>query len=527
MVRPNPTGSGPRRVGLVCPYDLDVPGGVREQVLGLAASLAAAGDDVEVLAPRRRASPPRERVGDVTVVHAGPARGLPANGSTARLALDPLSRARAARWSTSGFDVVHVHEPIPPGIGHTVLRQLAVRRELGLPGPAVVATVHVAMASRPAGRSRSLRTASAHVGGLLRGVDVLTAVSEHARRTLVDHLGRVPLIVPNGVDVSAWRDVGRDTRAGSQWAARDGHQDVVVVGRAGEPRKGVDVLLSAWPDVRRVAPDARLLVIGPAGGLGGGRAALPDGVLLLGTVEEAAKRSLVAAADVLVAPHLGGESFGIVLVEAMAAGTPVVASDLPAFRTVLGGLGTLVPSGAPAALADAVVRALAAPRPDPTRAMRRAAEFDWSVVGARWRVLHGTATQLRDGRGGTQDRPGSDSLAGNPGTLADALDRRARLALSVAGHGTGPWREPLRAAARAALGGGDETAQSRLTAVARDPALPEPGRGQLRSATERVREYRALANDLARRDGRLTMEFDDTWDEPAWSGARDTALDAG
>ncbi|MGJ7442728.1 glycosyltransferase family 4 protein, partial [Aquipuribacter sp. MA13-6] len=253
--------SGPLRVGLVCPYDLDVPGGVREQVLGLAGTLLRSGHDVSVLAPRARGAPSRQVMAGVTVHSAGPALPLPSNGSTARLGVGVRARARAAAWTDGGpggaFDVVHVHEPIPPGIGHTVLRRLAAARDrTGEQGPAVVATVHVSMSPRPAGRSRSLRTASRHVGSVLRDVDVLTAVSEHARRTLVDHLGRVPLVVPNGVDVAGWASAV-PRRAG------DGPV-VLVLGRADEPRKGVDVLLRAWPRVRQQVPRARLVVVGPA-----------------------------------------------------------------------------------------------------------------------------------------------------------------------------------------------------------------------------------------------------------------------
>ncbi len=287
----------PLRVGLVCPYDIDVPGGVREQVLGLARAMARLGEDVQVLAPRARGAARHEVVAGVHVVTAGPALGLPTNGSTARLALDPVSRRRSTRWALSGLDVLHVHEPIPPGIGHSVLRRLAADRDLGLPGPAVLATVHVALSSAPAGRSRSLRSAAGHVGGVLRGVDVLTAVSEHARRTLVDHLGRVPLVVPNAVDVASW-----PPPAPRPAPPHDGGT-VVVLGRA-EPRKGLDVLLRAWPKVRAARPAARLLVVGPAAGL----RSPGHGVHLLGAVDEATKRRLVTDADVLVAPHRGGRA---------------------------------------------------------------------------------------------------------------------------------------------------------------------------------------------------------------------------
>lgn len=483
----------PLRVGLVCPYDLDVPGGVREQVLGLARSLAAAGDEVQVLAPRRRGAPSFEQVDGVRVVTAGGAVGLPTNGSTARLALDPVARRRATRWARSGFDVVHVHEPIPPGIGHSVLRRLAAERDAGLPGPAVVATVHVSMSPRPAGRSRSLRSAARHVGGLLRQVDVLTAVSEHARRTLVDHLGRVPVVVPNGVDVLAWPvpQVRGPRPPGTA-------PSVVVLGRAGEPRKGVDVVLRAWPRVREAWPDARLLVVGPNAGM-----SVPTGrgIQLLGTVDEATKRRLLAEADVLLAPHRGGESFGIVLVEALAAGAPVVASDLPAFRAVLAGHGTLVPPGDAPALAAAVVRVLdggGAHDPGPGRA--RAEVFDWTVVARRWRRLHATALRVRGG---------SEALAAE---LDDALAERARTALALASDesaGPGRWRPWLAEAAARAADVRDAQAQSGLTALLRTGVLPGPVAQELVLATARVRDVRTLVNEVARRHGAPTVELDD------------------
>ena len=482
-------------MGLVCPYDLDVPGGVREQVMGLARAFARSGDDVEVLAPRAGAAPRRETVDGVVVVGAGPALGLRTNGSTARLALDPVSRRRSTRWALSGLDVVHVHEPIPPGIGHSVLRRLAADRDLGLPGPAVLATVHVAMSPRPAGRSRGLRSAAGHVGDLLRGVDVLSAVSEHARRTLVDHLGRVPLVVPNAVDVASW------PLRGLRPPVPDAGT-VVVLGRP-EPRKGVDVLLRAWPRVRAARPSARLLVVGPTDGL---RAHAGHGVQLLGAVDEQHKRRLVAGADVLVAPHRGGESFGLVLVEAFAAGTPVVASDLPAFRAVLGGHGRPVTPGDPVALAGAVLAELDRCAEDPAKLEERATvrrrhaeRYDTPVVAARWRELYDTALRLRAGGSALADE------------LDAALRRRAGTARHLAGPGDGgpAWRDLLREAAEAADDPADTGAQNRLTALLRAGTLPPDLLPPLARATAAVREARSLLNDRARRDGTRTVELDD------------------
>lgn len=506
-------GDRPLRVGLVCPYDLDVPGGVREQVLGLARALSAAGDQVQVLAPRGRGAPSFAQVDGVRVVTAGGAVGLPTNGSTARLALDPVARRRAARWARSGFDVVHVHEPIPPGIGHSVLRRLAAERDAGLPGPAVVATVHVSMSPRPAGRSRSLRSAARHVGGLLRHVDVLTAVSEHARRTLVDHLGRVPVVVPNGLDVASWPVPRARGPRGAGVAPT-----VVVLGRAGEPRKGVDVVLRAWPRVREAHPTARLLVVGPSAGM---TVAPGRGIQLVGTVDEDTKRRLLAQADALLAPHRGGESFGIVLVEALAAGAPVVASDLPAFRAVLAGHGTLVPPGDAPALAAAVVAVLdggGAHDPAPGRA--RAETFDWAVVARRWRRLHATALRVR---------AGPEALAAE---LDDALAERARIALSLAtapdpdpdrDARSGQWRQWLREAAGRATAVRDTQAQSGLTALLRAGVLPPGPAHELTEATARVRDVRGLVNEVARRHGHPTVELDDdtTPSGPVGTGRQD------
>lgn len=490
------------RVGLVCPYDLDVPGGVREQVMGLAGTLLQAGHEVSVLAPRERGAPGLQTVSGVAVRSVGPAVPLPTNGSTARLAVGVTARSRAAAWAdgtTDGaFDVVHVHEPIPPGIGHTVLRRLASAREgSSVPVPAVVATVHVSMSPWPAGRSRSLRTASRHVGSALREVDVLTAVSEHARRTLVDHLGRLPLVVPNGVDVTGWA-AAHPHRSG-------GEPVVLVLGRADEPRKGVDVLLRAWPRVREHVPHARLVVVGPArAALGPGAGA---GVHLAGTVGEADKRALVSGADVLVAPHRGGESFGIVLVEAMATGTPVVASDLPAFRDVMAGTGVRVPPGDPAALARAVVDVLRASPAEASRragaARRRAAAYDWPLVGAAWAEVYDLARQVALGPDAARAR------------LGHYLRARAGAATALAEPGT-----DLAVVARAAADPSDLGAQSRLTALVRGGGMAEPVRAELSRLTARVAAVRTLANDVARRSGGPTTELDDD------AGAPGTSLDS-
>lgn len=514
------TGGGPLRVGLVCPYDIDVPGGVRAQVLGLARGLLAAGHQAEVLAPGRTPASHRRTVEGVRTVSTGRAVPVLANGSTARLGLGPRARRAAIAWVRAGaFDVLHVHEPIPPGIGHAVLdacRWLPEARR-----PAVVVTVHVAMSPAPAGRSRALRLVATGLRRRLDEVAVLTAVSDHARRTVVDHLGRDPVVLPNGLDVGAWSTVAPSALIEPSPPRQPRSPSVVVLGRADEPRKGVGVLLRAWPEVRRRCPDARLLVVGPAGRRPHGDLR-DDGVRFVGAVDEATKVRLVAGADVLVAPHLGGESFGIVLAEAMAAGTPVVAAALPAFRDVLADTGLLVPPGRPGPLADAVADLLT----DEPLALRlsvaaghRVQDFDFTVLVARTVELYRVATLAPRG------------VVVLRAELDRALHERALAAGRAAGrlerHGE-PGAALLAEAVGAATGTSDLRAHSRLSAVLR--CVPAAGSDQeVVRAGARVRLLRGVLNDRVRGLGHTgsTVELDDdgsTGHLPgASAGAADTA----
>ncbi|HLT84597.1 MAG TPA: glycosyltransferase family 4 protein [Phototrophicaceae bacterium] len=353
------------RVGIVCGYSFDVPGGVQFHVRDLAEHLIATGHEVSVLAPAEETTPVPDYV-----VTAGRTVAVPYNGSVARLNFGPVSAARTRRWLEEGdFDVLHLHEPITPS-----LSMLA----LWIADGPIVGTFHTAM-----DRSRALQVASPLVRPLLEKITGRIAVSEEARRTVVEHLGGDAVVVPNGVFVDRF---ARAPRADA-WCGTDERPTVAFLGRLDEPRKGLPVLADAIPRVLERIPGARFLVAGRGEATEHREALgrLGDSVTFLGPVSDAEKESLLASVDAYVAPQTGGESFGIVLVEAMSAGSHVVASDIPAFRSVLDGgrLGTLFARGDGTALADALIRVLGdreasrAVRAVASEAVRR---YDWSVV---------------------------------------------------------------------------------------------------------------------------------------------------
>lgn len=353
------------RIGIVCGYSFDVPGGVQFHVRDLAEHLIATGHEVSVLAPAEDTTPVPDYI-----VPAGRTVALPYNGSVARLNFGPVAAARTRRWLEEGdFDVLHLHEPITPS-----LSMLA----LWIADGPIVGTFHTAM-----DRSRALQVASPLVRPLLEKIGGRIAVSEEARRTVVEHLGGDAVVVPNGVFVDRFADAPR----AEAWGGTDERPTVAFLGRLDEARKGLPVLAEAIPQVLAHVPGARFLVAG-RGDVTEYRSTLGhlgDAVTFLGPISDAEKESLLASVDVYVAPHTGGESFGIVLVEAMSAGAHVVASDIPAFRAVLDGgrYGSLFPTGDAAALAAALVPALrdrAASLPLREAAREGVRRFDWSVV---------------------------------------------------------------------------------------------------------------------------------------------------
>ncbi|RAV13112.1 alpha-(1-2)-phosphatidylinositol mannosyltransferase [Mycolicibacterium sp. GF69] len=351
------------RIGMVCPYSFDVPGGVQSHVLQLAEVMHDRGHDVSVLAP----SSPGARLPDY-VVSGGKAVPIPYNGSVARLRFGPATHRMVKRWLADGdFDVLHLHEPNAPSLSMLALNIAE--------GP-IVATFHTSTT-----KSLTLTVFEPILRPMHEKIVGRIAVSDLARRWQMEALGSDAVEIPNGVDVAAFASaplLEGYPRAG---------KSVLFLGRFDEPRKGMAVLLRALPKLVERFGDVEVLVVGRGDEdeLREDAGELAAHLRFLGQVDDADKASAMRSADVYCAPHTGGESFGIVLVEAMAAGTAVVASDLDAFRRVLddGAAGRLVPVDDASALADGLIEVLEDDAlreryvATATEAVRR---YDWSVV---------------------------------------------------------------------------------------------------------------------------------------------------
>jgi phosphatidylinositol alpha-mannosyltransferase len=354
------------RIGIVCPYSWDIPGGVQAHVRDLAEKLIELGHDVSVLAPGDDDTPD---LPPYVVVAGKAAVRIPYNGSVAHLQFGLVAAARVRRWLRDGaFDVVHVHEPAPPS--------LSLLTCMIHDGP-LVATFHMAVT-----RSRWLSAFDAVLQPFLEKITGKIAVSPAARKVIVEHLGGDAVVIPNGVALDHY--AGAEPLAGYP---REG-RTIGFIGRYDESRKGMDVLIAALELLAPERPGLRVLVAG-RGDADEFMEGLPDGVAdrvdLLGQVSEDDKARLLRSVDVYCAPNTGGESFGVILLEAMASQTPIVASDLEPFRRVLGAghAGRLFATGDAAALADALREVLddATLRNRLVTAGTQAvAPFDWSVI---------------------------------------------------------------------------------------------------------------------------------------------------
>lgn len=352
------------RVGIVCPYSFDAPGGVQNHVVELAEALRQRGHHVHCIAP---GDPTLTSIDHLTLT--GKSVAVKYNGSVARLSVGPRTVLHVRRWIREGrFDVLHIHEPSAPSIG---LVALACAR-----GP-LVATFHTA-----AERSNMLRNAHRVLVPLMEKLRGRIAVSALARRLQMQSLGSDAVEIPNGIWMQPFTDAANTvdkTRTPS----------VTFMGRLNEPRKGLDIFAQALLHMREHLDELIVNIVGegtldPVWGQIGSHFT----VIEHGRVSDEQKARLLASSHIYCAPNLGGESFGIVLLEAMAAGATLVASDLDAFTRVTdnGRVAQLYPTGNPAALADCLMQLLG----DEQRqlALRHAAalrahEFDWCVVSQK------------------------------------------------------------------------------------------------------------------------------------------------
>ena len=362
------------RVALVSPYSYTYPGGVGRHVEALAQELMELGHDVRLLVPydpddriarvTHRGARPQPRPLPDHVVPMGRTLGLPMNGAVSNLATFPKSVGLLGRQLRhGGYDIVHVHEPNAPYLSWYATEASKAP---------VVATFHTYSTAGLVNRF-----AASFIGArrLYAKLSARIAVSEAAQWTAQRYYGGRYRIVPNGVDLSAARPDG---------ARPNESLRIVFVGRA-EERKGLPVLLRAFEALRGVGVPARLTVAGPTQEEVEPLLLDPEGIEIAGQVDDATKWKLLGEADILCAPSLGGESFGMVLTEAFASGTPVVASDIAGYRDVVqnGTDGVLVPVGDAVALGETLLELASDPkrRAEMGKAALESAErFAWPNV---------------------------------------------------------------------------------------------------------------------------------------------------
>ena len=350
------------KIGIVCPYSWDTPGGVQNHIRDLAEFLIASGQDVSVLAP----AIDETKLPDY-VVNAGKPISIPYNGAVARVLFGPVAFARVRQWISQGdFDLLHLHEPAIPSI--SLLACWAAD------GP-MVGTFHAA-----AKRQKIIFAIGPILEPAIEKLSARIAVSEAARLTLTDHLDTDAVIIPNGI----YTDRYTDGKSQEKWSGNT----IGFIGRFEEPRKGLSLLVDALPVISRFAPDVKVLVAGPGD---------PEEVIesidpqlrsrfeFLGKISESEKADFMSSVAVYVAPNTGGESFGIILAEALAGGACVIASDIPAFADLLGQgeYGALFESESSSELAKVVIDLLRDENKRvefSKRGKERARKFDWKVV---------------------------------------------------------------------------------------------------------------------------------------------------
>jgi phosphatidylinositol alpha-mannosyltransferase len=356
------------KVGLVSPYVYPLPGGVTEHVRHLYENLRKRGHDVRIIT----SSHGLQRSSEGDIIRIGKGFSMPANGSMGTITLSPrfLSQVRDV-LEEERFDLLHFHEPFVPFLSPIVLR--------------LSTSVNIATFHAYGGFSPAYEFGSRVLGGYAERLHGRIAVSAAARHFIDRFFPGDYKVIPNGVDVDRFRRAVPIAR----W--QDGTSNILFVGRH-EPRKGLIELLKAFRILRSTGCECRLLVVGSGPQEREARRYVLTrrlrGVEFLGRVSDDEKAQLYKTADVYVSPATGRESFGIVLLEAMAAGTAIVCSDIHGYKGVVrrGREGLLVPPRKPKALAEAIGTLVA----DPELRLRmgkegeaRAAEFSWERVTAK------------------------------------------------------------------------------------------------------------------------------------------------
>ena len=350
------------KIGIVCPYSWDTPGGVQNHIRDLAEFLIAAGHNVSVLAPAiDEAGLPDY------VVNAGKPISIPYNGAVARVLFGPVAFARVRQWISQGeFDLLHLHEPAIPSI--SLLACWAAD------GP-MVGTFHAA-----AKRQKIIFAIGPILEPAIEKLSARIAVSEAARLTLTDHLDTDAVVIPNGIYSSRYAaGVAQDKWQGNT---------IGFIGRFEEPRKGLSVLLDALPVIARFAPDVRVFVAGPGDSSEIEKEIDPQlrhRFEFLGKISEEEKADFMSSVSIYVAPNTGGESFGIILAEALSGGACVVASDIPAFEDLLGHgeFGALFKSEDSTDLAKVIIDLLRDQKKRSelaTKGRIRGQSFDWKII---------------------------------------------------------------------------------------------------------------------------------------------------
>lgn len=303
------------RIGIVSPYAWDVPGGVQANIKDHATFLLSEGHHVSVLAPAIS----EESITEDFVVTAGKPVAIPYNGAVARVLFGPVAASRVRQWLLQNeFDVLHLHEPAIPSLS---LLACAIAE-----GP-MVGTFHAA-----APKQKVAFVIAPLLEPIIEKLRARIAVSEVARETLTIHLETDAIVIPNGIDVKFFQNAAPN----KAW-----QRDFTIgfIGRFSEPRKGLEILIKALPEIVKSIPNSRFLIAGPGEGLEVMQSVAPNlrsRLEFLGRLSEGEKASFFKSIDLYIAPNTGGESFGIILAEAMASGTVILASDLPAFVNVLG-----------------------------------------------------------------------------------------------------------------------------------------------------------------------------------------------